>query len=239
MNRRGSEKTVDLVLLMKLLIHRLPWLLLAAIICGALALSYCTFIAKPMYTSSTTLYVYSDGTSDRNESMYVTYSELYAAQYLAEPYISVLQSDRMMQSILNRLKLDMTIPQLRSAIQIETNKNSLVLTITAKHRDARTAQRILQALVDEAPDEIERVIRAGGISVINTATLPDKPSSPVPFRDTVLAAFAGAFFLAIIFAIVEVSSTVIRNEDELQKMLSVPVLGTIPKIENNTKEMRA
>lgn len=239
MNNKETDRTIAIQALWKMFLRRLPWLLFAMLLCGALMLGYCALLATPKYTASTTLYVYSDGTINRNESMNVTYSELYAAQYLADPYIAVLNSDTMMQLIANRLGLEQSPQSLRNAIRITTEENSLVLTISATHEDPQTAQNILLALVDEAPKEIERVIRAGGISVIDSAKLPTKPSSPNILRDTLAGALGGMLILLLVFVVIELTSSVVRNEEELQKMISVPVLGTIPKIEFHSKEERA
>lgn len=238
------EKTKDGVIIdPRLLLPRIwrimPWLLVAAIICGAAAWCITTFAITPLYSSSATVYVYSDGTNNRNETMYVTYSELYAAQYLADPYVSVLQSDSVLQKVVDRLDLDISASQIRKRLKITGGDRSLILTVTFSDPDPELAQKVVKTITAVAPGEIKRVIKAGGISVIDEARLPSQPTSPDIMLNTAIGAVGGALALLIILVISDFLNPAIRSEEDIEEALSVPVLGTIPRIDNSGKDERA
>lgn len=236
LNRKEKESTIDLIEVWRLLWRKRLWLLLAAIVCALLVFLYCTFLVTPRYTAATKLYIYSDATNNRSDSMYVTYSELYAAQYLAEPYVAVLKSDSMMQSVIDTLGLNVSTKTLQRWIRISSEENSLVISVFATHEDPQTAQAILLALIDLAPEAIERVVHAGGVSVIDPAKLPTAPSAPRTVRNTVIAALFGAMVMAAVFFATDVMSTTIRKEEDVRRAVSVPVLGTISQIQDNGRD---
>lgn len=237
MNDNNQEEfSIDLRVVFARIWRFTPWLLLAAFVCGAAAWCYSKFAVTPLYKSSATVYVYSDGTNNRNETMYVTYSELYAAQYLADPYIAVLKSDSLLQKVSDRLELGKSPAALRRGLTITGGDRSLILTVTYTDPDPKAARDVVECITSVAPNEIKRVIKAGGISVVDNATLPTSPSSPNVSLNTLIGAVGGALVLLIILVLREFLNSTIRSEEDITGSLSVPVLGVIPQIDYTAKD---
>ncbi|MBQ7565913.1 MAG: hypothetical protein IJT18_02235 [Oscillospiraceae bacterium] len=228
--------SIDLRVVLARIWRFTPWLLLAAFVCGAAAWCISKFAVTPMYNSSATVYVYSDGTNNINDTMKVSYSELYAAQYLSDPYVAVLQSDSLLQKVSDRLELGKSPAALRRGLTITGGDRSLILTITYTDPDPEVAREVVQSITSVAPNEIKRVIKAGGISIVDNATMPTAPSSPNVSLNTLIGAAAGAAVLLIILVLREFLNSTIRSEEDITGSLSVPVLGVIPQIDYTAKD---
>ena len=111
----------------------------------------------------------------------------------------------------------------------------MVITVTVEHPDPKTAQDIAKTVAQVFPEEIKRVIKAGGMSVIDEAKLPTHPNSPNILRNTVLGAVFGLVVVFLFFLIRELTNSVIRSEEDIEKAFPIPVLGAIPQIESAMK----
>ena len=221
------------------LFKNLHWLALAAVICGAGLWLYSTYAMRPMYTSTATIYTHNTAVNmPGSRQQTVAYQELYAAEQLSGPYIAILTSDKLLDKTIQSLKLENVTPNsLRKGLSITTD-DKLVITVSLTRADPAEAQEILSRLLLFYPAEIERVIHSGGSEVINEASLPKVPSSPNVPRNTALGAFIGVLLTAAYIVAYSLANDVVTNEEEIASDFGLPVLGVIPQIEQQGKDLK-
>jgi len=96
-----------------------------------------------------------------------------------------------------------------------------------------------RALYDGLLQRFKEVGIAGGvgvnnISVVDTADVPQKPSSPRIFLNLLLATVAGLVLGALLAFALEQIDEAIADPEEVTRRLGLPLLGTIPKLEKET-----
>jgi Mrp family chromosome partitioning ATPase len=92
---------------------------------------------------------------------------------------------------------------------------------------ASSQGRELQARLREL--EISSSLQTGGVQVVRHAALPTSPAAPRPVFSTILGAFVG-FVLALILIVgLEFADRRIRDEEEAQATVPLPVLAQIPR----------
>ncbi|MBR2977179.1 MAG: hypothetical protein IKC50_02755 [Oscillospiraceae bacterium] len=235
----NNEQEINVRKLMDVALRNIHWLALAALVCGIVAWLYSAFLITPMYTSTATLYTHNAAVNlpDSNRQT-VTYNELYAAEELSGPYITILTSDSLLNKTIRSLHLpDVNAASLRKCLSVKTDDNKLVITVSMTREDPREAQAILDRLLHFYPDEIERVIHSGGSEVIDGASLPVQPSSPNVMRNAVISAFAGFLLALAYFVINSLVNEVVTDEESIASDFGLPVLGAIPQIELREKEV--
>ena len=235
MNEYEREQSFDLSVLLDVFLAKWIWIVLAGVVCAVALWAYSTYCVTPMYSSSTSMYIYSEGTAEHGQRQSVSYSELYAAQQLADPYVAVLNSDSLLAKVIDRLDMNCSVGQMRRYITVTADSGAVVITVTVEHPDPKTAQDIAKTVAQVFPEEIKRVIKAGGMSVIDEAKLPTHPNSPNILRNTVLGAVFGLVVVFLFFLIRELTNSVIRSEEDIEKAFPIPVLGAIPQIESAMK----
>ncbi|MFR0734148.1 MAG: hypothetical protein ACLSHU_08135 [Oscillospiraceae bacterium] len=67
------------------------------------------------------------------------------------------------------------------------------LSISVSHRDPQTATLLANAILDTAPAEILRIVHTGRIEVVDRAVLPVQPDAPTPWHAAALAACITGF----------------------------------------------
>jgi capsular polysaccharide biosynthesis protein len=202
-------------------------ILLAVITCGVAAFSISAYVIKPQYTATASLYVYSNTNHTENS---ITTSELTASQELVNTYIVVLKSDTVLDQVIEYLNIDLSSEDIRKNMSASSIDGTEAFSIGINDINPERAQQIVNAIVDIAPEEIVRVVKAGGVEVIDYAKEPTEPSSPNKLLYTVVGALLGLiipfgyFFVRVIF------DSKIHGEDDLQSNFNIPVLGIIPTI---------
>jgi len=232
------EQEINIRKLLSTVFRNLHWLALSAVVCGAVVCLYSTFVVKPLYTSTSTIYTHNTSVNapDSNRQT-VTYNELYAAEELSGPYIAILTSDSLLNKTIRSLHLeDVSAESLRRGLTIKTD-DKLVITVSLTREDPKEAQAILSRLLHFYPAEIDRVVHSGGSEVIDEASLPKRPSSPNVIRNTLLGVFAGLLLALAYCVIYSLLNDVVTDEETLVSDFGIPVLSAIPQIEMQGKDM--
>lgn len=81
-------------------------------------------------------------------------------------------------------------------------------------------------MVENASDVAKKVMNVEAVNSIDRATAPSAPSGPKRTLYVAVAALAG-FFAAIVVVVVDMLNTKIRGQHDLEKIVPVPVIGTV------------
>ena len=68
------------------------------------------------------------------------------------------------------------------------------------------------------------------VNVIDEAGEPQVPSGPPRVMYTTVALFAGLFVAMALVVLMDMLNTRVRNPEEIEELLGVPVIGRIPVI---------
>ena len=98
-----------------------------------------------------------------------------------------------------------------------------------KKRAAEIANTIAKVL----PGEISRVVKNGGIEIVDYAETPDEPTFPNVWMNTAAGAAAGFLMVCGFYLLKEYFRTKVRKEEDLREYfgMDIPILGTIPKLD--------
>ena len=95
-----------------------------------------------------------------------------------------------------------------------------------------------RALYDGLLQRFKEIGIAGGvginnISIVDTADVPQKPSSPRLLLNLALALVAGLGLGAVLAAVLEQMDEAIADPSEMERRLGLPLLGSVPKVEGS------
>lgn len=88
-----------------------------------------------------------------------------------------------------------------------------------------------RASLETRVDELQTLadLQTGGIELVQPADSPDSPSSPKPRRNALIGAFGGLLLGLGLVLVLEQVDRRVRRPEELQELLELPVVGTIPE----------
>ena len=209
--------------------------LVAALLFGGYA--YAT--RSSVYQAKISFYAYSDPDYVSDTSVNITYSEVNQAKNLISSYTQILKSNTFLTALQEETGLNYSVSYLKSIISTSAVSDTAVFYVYVLDSNPVNAQKIANAIGELAPDMIIELVKAGGVTVLDSAELPTTPyqQTNVPF--TAILGFVFGFALAFIFFIIKgLLNTTIRRKYEVEDMFNIPILGDVPQIEDPIKESK-
>ncbi len=101
-------------------------------------------------------------------------------------------------------------------------------------RDKDVADKIYTMLLEKyEAAKISAAEKIGNLRIIDPARPPKNPLYPNKKLNLIIGVFLGFIFGVGLSLIIEAFNISIRNEEDVEKHMKIPVLGTIPKIKNS------
>jgi capsular polysaccharide biosynthesis protein len=163
------------------------------------------------------------------------YGQTLAIKNLLRLYVQQMQSPQITQQVIDKLQLDITPQNFVSQINFNADESTLTITIEARHPLPATAAKMAQTLADVFVsfhnqenlqiDQQDRVL----VNTLNF-TAPDI-FSPKTSINTGAGAILGALLGVIVVFVLEwLDSDIVRTTEDIERVLGVTVLGSIPTI---------
>lgn len=211
------------------LLSHIIFILISALVVGALAFGITKAFIKPTYTASISLYAVSNTNPDTS---IISISEQNASAQLANTYALILKSDTVLQEVSEHLaeqNYHYSAGQLKSMISTSTT-DTQVFTVSVKARSGVDAMTVANTIYDCAPAKIVDIVGGGDVRGIDKAKQPAAPSSPNISSNTTVGVLIGLLLACIIVILRALTDTTIWTEEDLAKQFEVPILGTVPQL---------
>ncbi len=199
------------------------------------------YFNEDAYTANGTLYVY-NGNPNLVNYQYASSTDLKSAVQLIDTYLVVIKSNKVMDVVADRLGRDypgITPEYISDTLTMESISETGVMQIRATTDDPQRSADIVNAVLDVAPDEIIRVVSAGGIEIIDYAMVPLAPNSRHTLRKGVLGAAAGIFFSFAVLLLFFLLNQKITDIDDLKENYTPPVLASVQRNKSHREDSNA
>ncbi len=215
---------MTLLELIHLLKRHLKLCIVLPVVC-ALATAVVSWAFLPnTYTSSVSLYVL---TRSYDQESSLTNSDLSASQMLSDDVAQLILSNRVKTDTASNLSLK----DLRDyKISVASESTTRVITISVTGQSAQNVALVANGLAETTDSVAREVMDVKAVNVIDKAVEATKPSGPNRVMYTAIAFLVGIFLVVAIVVVMDMMNTRVRNAEELEGMLEVPVIGRIPKI---------
>ncbi len=231
MERRANR--IDIVKLMLYVLKRAWFVVLCAELGFAGMYYHSTRMVPETYTASGTIYV-NNGSANLADYQYTNSSDLNAAYQLTKTYLVVVKSDKVMNAVLDRLinsYPDITTATISSSLSMDNVSNTAVVSVISKTGNAQMSADIVNAVMEYAPDEIIRVVGAGGVEILDYAKVPVIPDAKASVHQGMVGAMSGAVIAACILALLYLMNRRISDAQELTDNYKPPVLASIQRLD--------
>lgn len=241
-----QEQEIDLMKLFKALLQKWWLIILVTIVSGVIAICYTVFFVEPEYEAVSKLYVYNQTGVNQNLSS----ADINLSKTLVNTYIVILESDSVLGQVCDTISSyqgqsgfeylgteEYTPTRLKKMISASSINNTESFQIVVKANDPYSAKFINDAILFFLPDQIIRVVKAGAVEIIDTASIATEPSSPSLQKNVLIGALLGFVLVCGVIALLSILDTRIRNEEDLtDNFKDIPIIGTIPSftLQNNT-----
>ncbi|CAM2909952.1 MULTISPECIES: polysaccharide biosynthesis tyrosine autokinase [Dermacoccus] len=219
-------------------IARRYWAILVAMSLAGVAIAWLFLLTQPeRYTATTTAYVTAGATNggnsqaDKQAQAAMAYSNSMLAKQKAQAWLPVFKTTPVMESVINKLKLDTSPAALASTVSTTMDEEAPVITVSATASTPVQARDAANEIVKATADQVTKLEGSGAgaeIRLVSNAELPGSPSYPNPSRILPIGLIAG-LALGMLFALAQARrDTRVRSEEDIERASGTSVLAAIP-----------
>ncbi len=221
--------------LIKVLLKRWFFILMLMILSMGIAILISYYIQTPIYEAETQLLV--------NQKSYEN-QQLVGAQNvdtdlrLINTYNVIIKSPVILAKVIDVLSLDTTPDELMKQIEVSSANNSQVVNIRVQDKNEENAVKIANSIAEVFKEEIPVLMHVDNINILFVAQSSEQPVPVKPNKmlNLIIAAICG-FALAIVLAyFLETIDKTIKTEQDIEEVLSLPVIGVVSNIELLTRK---
>ena len=228
MMKEQDRIEIDVVQMLKVLWKRKLIIALAAIISGAIAFGYSSFVIKPEFTSTTRIYVVNRNQGDKPG---LTNQDLQAGSYLVKDYREIILSQDVLEKVVADQKLNIDAKTLARKVQVTVPADTRIVSISVRDGLPEEASRIANALREVASQKIISVTRVSDVTTLEEARPAQSPSSPNIRRNTILGFGAGAGLVIVVVLIIELLDDRVKRPEDIEEVMHLSLLGVIPNLD--------
>lgn len=219
---------IDLKTILHILKKR-KWFLifmpLAAMIISAL-ISF--FVLTPIYQASTTMIV-AKNHGGENAAL-LQYNDLLTANQLVNTYSQIAKSRAVTQQVLTAANLNINPEEFSKKIEVTPVKETQLIKVTVKDADPQRAAKLANLVSAVFMIKVQEILKVDNVQVVDSAIPLTEPIQPNKQLNIAIAGVLGLMLAVGIIFLMEFLNQNIKNSDDINRHLELPVLGTIPKM---------
>ncbi len=202
---------------------RLLWMILAIVVIVIIGNVYTILTRVPMYQSNTTIVLvgeskkeYSQTDSQLNQNLIGTYSE-------------IITSRKVLQQVIDNLKLKMTVDELSKNITTSSVEDTEIIRITVNNEKKKMAAEIANEVADVFSDEIQDIYNLENVAIIDKAEVAKEPYNINYVKDNVIYLMIGVVLSFGVVFVMYYFDTTIKSSEIVEEKLGLTVIGIVPK----------
>lgn len=185
------------------------------------------FLISPTYSATSILIVGNTQISDSNNDK--NYDNLLFYDKLVVTYSKVLQSNNVLNDVVNKLHFKTTVEDIENNLTVTTKQDTLLIDITIKDKDAERAMEISNQISQSFVEKVADIMKLKqNVNIVDLAEMPNKSVSPNILLNTLIGFFLGLMISIFISFVLEYLDNTIKSPEDIKKHLDVPIIGVIP-----------
>ncbi|WP_100010080.1 YveK family protein [Lentibacillus sediminis] len=231
------EETISLKEIFEVIKKRIGLIIAFVIGAAVIAAVLSFFVLTPTYENSSQFLVNQENTGQQGQQF--TSTDIRTNVELINTYNVIITSPVILEDVATELDLDMSSTELANKIQVQSAEQSQVVTVTATDEDPQLAMDIANTTVQIFQDKIPEIMSVDNVTILSEAELSENPSpvAPNPMLNIAIAIVLGGMIGVGLAFLLSYMDNTIKTEEDIEKLLEVPVLGVITHIEDKDIRM--
>jgi capsular polysaccharide biosynthesis protein len=222
------EKELDLYAIWQVIAKRWKLIVLMPLVAALVSFLTSAYVLTPQYSASTTLMVMRP-----TDTAQILYQDIQVSRQLVQTYREIARSRRVLMVAIANNALALNVEDLRDKIDVVSLRDTELITITATDSDPEVAALIANGVTSAFMEEIIEIMQVENINLVDPAVAPLEPESPRVLLNVAVALVVGMVAALGLAFLYEYLDRTIKDPDEISRLLELPVLGVIPKMEEN------
>ncbi|WP_088104303.1 YveK family protein [Halalkalibacter urbisdiaboli] len=226
------EETISLREIVDTLKKRIVMIVLISIVAVGASGAVSFFLLTPIYQASTQILVSQQAAGAASALQSVGFDV--DSKYI-QTYNVILKSPYILDQVISELELKKTPNELNNQLNVTQEGQSQVVTIRVEDANPALATNIANTTAAVFQREISNLLRVDNVVVLSHAELPENPSpiKPNPILNMAIAFVVGLMGAVGLAFLLEYLDQTIRTEEDIEKLLELPVIGSISKMDDS------
>jgi len=222
------EETISLQELGRTLRKRMGLIAILTILAITISGVISYVLITPIYQASTQILI----NQEKVDTTAINPATIQGDLQLINTYNEIIKSPVILDKVVEDLDFKSNTDELNSKITVNSAEGSQVVKITVQDPSPQNAVKIANSVASVFQEEIKRLMNVDNVNVLAMAQLPDNPSpiKPNPMLNMAIAAVVGLMLGVGIAFLLEYLDTTIKNEQDVEDSLGLPILGLISPI---------
>ena len=217
---------MTLLELFKLLRKHLALVIVLPIVLAVATAGVSWGLLDNQYTAKVSVYVLNSKEKEGTANT-TAYNDLTASQLMANDIATLAKSDTVQEKTAQSLGMES-----RKVYNISV-ESSTTTRVNDKYGTAEKAASIVANEIAKVLSTVaQQVMGVESVNVVDQAKVPVEPSGPSRVMYTAVAFLAGIFLAVAIVVVLDMVNTRVRNPEEAEELLGLPIIGRIPTIKN-------
>lgn len=235
----NMEETISLQELFKIVKKRLVLIISMLVLAVTITGVFSYYFLTPIYQASTQILI--------NQKEYIqnktSSQDIETNLRLINTYNEIITSPIILSKVIDKLSLNLTPELLKTKINVHSQQNSQVVYIRVEDPELQKAIDIANMTAEVFQVEIKTLMNVDNVNILSLAvdTKNISPVKPNPIFNMSIAAVIGLMLGVGITFLLEYLDTTIKNEQDIEELLGLPILGVISRISKKslkrTKEL--
>ncbi|MCD8903880.1 capsule biosynthesis protein CapA [Staphylococcus chromogenes] len=218
------DSTLDLSKLLHILKKNL-WVLIGLPILFLVISAIITFLLMtPKYQATTQILVNPKQTNDN-----MLQQNVQGTLQQVNTYAEIVTSPRILDKSAKKLDKKYTAEELEEKVNVESSAESQVIKVHVTDKNRGESEKIANTIAKEYRDEMPDIMNVDNVTILSDADNTAEKVSPKSVLNLVVALFLGLIIALLYIFIKELTDTRIKDEQDIEDHLKLPVLGTIKR----------
>lgn len=223
-----EEQTIRVQDLFDALKKRWRLIVIITLVSVILASILSFFIIKPQYEASTKIFIGKEDT----ESQGYNQNDVLMYQKLMKTYSEAIKTKDLISKALDKGNIKLDESNVLKNLTVVPVADTQILQIKFKSKDREEAKNIIKVVTDQFIATSKELVPNGNIKIIEQVSLPEKPVSPNKKMNIAIAFLLGIMIGTGLCLLLEFMDNTFKTKEQLERELDIPVIGVIPKVEN-------
>ena len=220
---------IDLKELLEFIKEKIGLLIIITIGVCLLGSIYGLFIQTPMYKSDTTVIL----AGNESATTSITQSDVTLNKNLVDTYAEIVKSRRVLNQVIEKLKLNMSYSSLYNKISVSAVNNTEIIRITVTDVDAIQAKNIANITADFFTGEVAELFNMNNVNILDNAIQAESPYNINVVKQVIIYFMVGFVLGAGILFIIFYFDRTIKSIEQIEQKIKLPILGGVQEYTQN------